>query len=360
MKIPLQNPSPSFEDFENVLSGRKSPEKVYFVELGVDAEVMDYIGKNYLEREWTSISDSSREDSIDQRIDFFYRLGYDFIQLGPDWKDLPEFKKRKAKDTAELSRGKREWIEEGGGIIKNWDDFEEIGWGDIEYEMEHIRRTAEKLPKGMKITVGSTLFEMILENFLGYEDLFKFSVKKPDLVEAIFQKWGQKLLGFYKEAIKMPEVGAIFHADDLGYKGGTLLSHDFLRENVFPWFKKFSSLAHENDKTYWYHCCGNVLSIMEDLIEDVNIDAFHSFQDVIIPVGESMEKYGDRIACLGGIDVDKLSRMNRKDLRKYVKNTLDECMPGRYALGSGNTVTNYVPPENYLTVLEEGMEWNNE
>ncbi|KXA92599.1 hypothetical protein AKJ65_07325 [candidate division MSBL1 archaeon SCGC-AAA259E19] len=80
MKIPLQNPSPSFEDFENVLSGRKSPEKVYFVELGVDAEAMDYIGKNYLEREWTSISDSSREDSIDQRIDFFFRLGYDFIQ----------------------------------------------------------------------------------------------------------------------------------------------------------------------------------------------------------------------------------------------------------------------------------------
>lgn len=41
MKIPLQNPSPSFEDFENVLRGRKSPEKVYFMELGVDAEPMD-------------------------------------------------------------------------------------------------------------------------------------------------------------------------------------------------------------------------------------------------------------------------------------------------------------------------------
>jgi len=118
-----------------------------------------------------------------------------------------------------------------------------------------------------------------------------------------------------------------------------------------------SFLAHEYGKMYWYHCCGNVSKVIEDLIEDVKIDTFHSFHDMIIPVGKFMKRYGERIAALGGIDMDKLGRMNEQELRKYVRDTLDECMPGRYALGSGNTVANYIPPQNYLAMLDEGSKW---
>lgn len=48
------------------------------------------------------------------------------------------------------------------------------------------------------------------------------------------------------------------------------------------------------------HCCGNILSIMKDLIEEVKIDAFHSFQDNIIPVGEFKKKIWRKDSCLGG------------------------------------------------------------
>lgn len=53
--------------------------------------------------------------------------------------------------------------------------------------------------------------------------------------------------------------------------------------------------------------------------------------------------------------MDKLGRMDREKLRKYVRETLDECMPERYALGSGNTIANYILVENYLVMLEEGL-----
>lgn len=34
-------------------------------------------------------------------------------------------------------------------------------------------------------------------------------------------------------------------------------------------------------------------------------------------------------------------------------------MPGgRYALGSGNSVANYVPVQNYLAMLDEGYHWS--
>ena len=68
-----------------------------------------------------------------------------------------------------------------------------------------------------------------------------------------------------------------------------------------------------------------------------------------------------RIGVVGGVDVDALSRMETCDLRRYVRRILEECAPGGgYALGSGNSVTNYVRVENYLAMLEEGWRWRTE
>jgi uroporphyrinogen decarboxylase len=291
-------------------------------------------------------------------VEFYAAMGYDFAPGWAGFENLPQFRERKAADTAQLSRGERHWVEEGGGIIKNWEDFERIGWDRIRPVFRSLEEMRHVLPDGMKLVVGTGVFEMILERFLGYQDLFLLSVDDPRLVEAVFDAWGRKVYDFYKEAVRYPEVGAIFHADDLGFKTATLMSPDFLRKHFFPWLKKYAALAHEQGKTFWYHCCGNVLGVMEDLIEQVEIDAFHSFQDVIIPIGRFLDRYGDRVAGLGGVDMDNLGRMEEGELRRYVRGILDDCMPGRFALGSGNTVANYIPVKNYLAMLDEARQWS--
>jgi uroporphyrinogen decarboxylase len=54
--------------------------------------------------------------------------------------------------------------------------------------------------------------------------------------------------------------------------------------------------------------------------------------------------------------VDKLCRLPEPELRKHVRKVLEACMPGgRYCLGSGNSVTNYVPVGNYLAMVDEGL-----
>jgi uroporphyrinogen decarboxylase len=94
---------------------------------------------------------------------------------------------------------------------------------------------------------------------------------------------------------------------------------------------------------------------MEDLIEDVRIDAKHSFEDTILDVRAAKTLWGDRIALLGGIDMDFLCRAEDDAIRERVRDTLKVCMPGGgYCLGTGNTVANYVPLDNYLAMLDEG------
>ena len=348
---------PDFEEMEKVITGERQPSRVHLVELGVDQEVMRFVTENVFHDRWDAAPDAGSLQAARQRVTFYARMGYDFAPCWAGFTNMPQFKERKAADTAVLSRGQRHWVEEGGGIIKSWDDLDHIAWDSITPDFASLDEMRQCLPDGMKLVVGATVFEMVLERFLGYEDLFVLSVENPGLVEAVFERWGQKVHDYYKQAIELPEVGAIFHADDLGFKTATMMSPEFLRKNVFPWFRKYAALAHEQGKTYWYHCCGNVLNVMDELIDDVHIDAFHSFQDVIIPIGEFHRRYGGRVAALGGVDMDPLARLEELALRKYVRDILQECMPGRFALGSGNTVANYIPVRNYLAMVDEARRW---
>ena len=80
-----------------------------------------------------------------------------------------------------------------------------------------------------------------------------------------------------------------------------------------------------------------------------------SFEDTIQTVEEARRLYGDRIAVLGGIDVDFLCRATQEQVRVRTRRTIERCMPGGgWCLGTGNSVANYIPLDNYLAMLEEG------
>ncbi len=384
-EFPLKNPEPDFEAFRKVILGEAPAKKVHLVELMLDFEIMQNIHEKYFGGKWLSLAEAyspkevtrmlaagrgltpmtmeSEQKFWRQHAGFYNRMGYDYV---PEMSAVGYIlflampRVRMADDTAGLSRGKRIWVEEGKGIITTWEQFEKYNWDMFKLNMDGwIEFWETNTPPGMKVSVMGMHYEQILERIMGYEGLFMGLHEQPDLVQAIFDKWGRIMYDLYEQAVKSDAVGMIFHGDDMGYKTGTMISPDHLRKYFFPWLKKYSELAHSHGKMFWLHSCGNLKDIMEDLIEDVKIDAFHSFQDEVIPIAEFKKKYGDRIAALGGVDMDNLARMEEGPLRGYCRKILDDCMPERFAYGSGNSVANYIPPENYLIMLDEARKWKN-
>jgi len=375
----LECPTPDFAELERVLKGEQEPRRVHLVELTIDLEVLQVISERFLRQPWifppASAShvfgaqvgpgdgsfNASEEAYLKQLVNMYYRLGYDYVPVWPIFTHHPPLAHRRcADDTAELPHKQRAWVDEGRGIISSWEDFERFPWDEIKPDPSACEFVAQNLPTGMKMAVIAVLYEHVMENLLGYEGLFYLLHDDPELVGQVFARWGQKVYEYYEAVVGLDAVGTIFHGDDLGFKTSTLLPPDALREYVFPWFKRYAALAHAHGKMYWYHCCGNVYSggVIEDLIDHVQIDALHSFQDVILPVTDFKERYGGRVAALGGVDVDKMARMDKTSLREYVRGILDRCMPGgRFAMGSGNSVTNYIPVENYCIMLEESRCW---
>jgi len=135
-----------------------------------------------------------------------------------------------------------------------------------------------------------------------------------------------------------------------------VLSPELLRQYVFPVYKAMADIAHAAGRPFILHSCGNLGKVYEDII-DCGIDAKHSFQDSIMPVYEFKEKYGNRITALGGLDVDFICRNSEEDIRKYTIDNIEKCYKdGHWTLGTGNSLTNYMPVQNYMTVLETAVE----
>jgi len=163
------------------------------------------------------------------------------------------------------------------------------------------------------------------------------------------------MVSFYKRLLEVERLAAIFQGDDMGFRSGTLVSPGHLRKFFLPWHRRFAEMAHGRGLPYFLHSCGNVYSIMDDLI-DAGVDAKHSFEDAILPAPEFQRRYGDRVGTLGGVDVDLLARRTPDEVRRYVRDLIEECHPrGRFAIGSGNSIPSYVPLENYLTMLDEAL-----
>jgi uroporphyrinogen decarboxylase len=92
--------------------------------------------------------------------------------------------------------------------------------------------------------------------------------------------------------------------------------------------------------------------MMEDAIA-LGINAKHSNEDQIAPFDEWISRYNLRIGLLGGIDVDTLCQNSPEDVYKLVleKGLRFRNLARGYALGSGNSIPEYVPVEGYLAML---------
>ena len=197
----------------------------------------------------------------------------------------------------------------------------------------------------------------ILENvmwLLGYEGISFHLYDDEPLVRDMFEAVAVRIIAYFDALASFDVVGALTLGDDLGFKTQTLLSPEVYRKYLFPWHKKLVETVHRHGKPITLHACGNLNEIMEDII-DCGWDVKHSFEDSIQPVWEAKEMYGDRLALLGGFDMDKMSRMSEAEVQAHTRFLIEKCAPGGgWALGTGNSVANYVPVQNLLAMLEEG------
>jgi uroporphyrinogen decarboxylase len=357
--LPVATPRPDIDRFIRILAGKEKGSPPPLIEYIVDEVVLEPIMTGLLGRRWTNEGPDreSQRAYLDNVIEFWARMGYDFVRFE---RGLPfKINQVLAPDAAPGSSKQRAWAEEHSGCIQSREDFERYPWPRLdEMDFFPFEYLDANLTEGMGLLTchAGGIFEH-LSWIMSLEGLGFALIEDPELVTAVSRRIGELLLGFYRHLLDLDRVAAIFAGDDMGFRSGTLISPADLRKYCLPWHKRFASMAHEKGLPYYLHSCGNILAVMEDLVEEVRIDGKHSFEDAILPVQEFQARYGERVAVLGGLDVHILASSTPEGVRQKTRNLIEACgRRGRYAVGSGNSIPSYVPVDNYLGMVDEALD----
>ena len=335
---------------------RGTPPRVFFMELFQDAEIRNAIAERF---DLTRGLDPADPDFGRKKYIAVQRFcGYDYVRVGLADQNFP-FLSHAAKDTAALSQADRVYQDEHTGPVTTWAEFEKFPWPDptaaaATRELEWYQKN---LPDDMCI-IGSGGFGHQMEYLswlMGYETLCYALFEQRDLVETIARRLEDYFALALRQILQFDRVKITWGSDDMGFKTGLMISPNDVRALILPCHRRLAAASHAAGHPYLLHACGCLADIMEDLIEDVKIDAKHSFEDTIEDVCDVKRRYGRRLSLIGGIDVDFLCRSDESAIRARVRRTLAACQPGGgYCLGTGNSVANYIPLDNYLIMLDEG------
>jgi uroporphyrinogen decarboxylase len=281
-------------------------------------------------------------------VDFWLGMGFDCVPM-----EIPLCCPLARDEAGGLSHAS-----EAHAIIRSRAEYEAYPWPDptAAIDFAPFEMVADMLPAGARIVGGVCMgpYEWVSQ-MMGVMGLAYALSDDPELVGDLFSRIRSLHTSALRRLAAMESIGALRQGDDLGFKTATFLSPDQLRQYVLPTYREMAAIAHAAGKPFILHSCGDLDQVYEDLIEDCRIDAKHSFEEVILPVEEFKQRYGDRITPLGGLDVDLLCRGSESQIREYTRKKVERCFgDGHYALGTGNSLTNYMPVANYLIALDEG------
>jgi uroporphyrinogen decarboxylase len=337
----------SFVDLRDTLFGKASG-MIHQVELMVDREVKEaFLGYPI--------------ESITEEWQFWSRAGYEYIPIvtsafgfmgeGSDNEITQEKVFKYSKYSADPQ--KKRWAKEGKGVVTNLIEFRDLAWPDPEkIDLSVYQQARKQMPKEMGIVGVVPRIFVAVWMLMGYEQFSLSLADQPGLVEALFNKVGEIQLRICCKLLKEAEVDALWLGDDIAHGHGLMASPFILRSFLFPWYREIGNICRKARIPLIYHSDGNVYQVIHDLI-DCGINALHPVEPSAMDAVQLKQEFGKNLCLLGNIELDTLARGNIKEVEKLTLSRLERLWTyGGYCPGSSNSITNYVPLENFRAMLQ--------
>jgi uroporphyrinogen decarboxylase len=302
---------------------------------------------------------------LEHEVEFWYRAGYDYVPLGASMTARTMAVDGAASVIAARyaafgdEQQERGWANEGEGLITTLAEFERFPWPEPEdIDLSAFEAIGAYLPDGMKVLVDHGKIFTGVWWLMGLETFCTSLREDPGLVARMYDKIGATQYRILDLATDFDCVGGVRFADDLAYAESLMVSPRHLRQFFFPWLERCVELVHRKRKFFILHSDGDVRMVLDDIIR-AGVDALHPIEPKAMDIAELKRTVGDRIALCGNIDLAyTLTRGTPAEVEAEVKERLRAVAPGGgYALGSSNSVPEYVPLENYNAMREAGLRY---
>lgn len=345
-------------DFNRVITTlqHREPDRVPLAEADIDYEIMSkFLGKKVADADVAS------------QVEFWTRAGYDYIALTVGMMQPGKvtensaiskvIKKYVLQDKPE-EKEEEAWNIENRSFIHNERDFEVFPWEEVAkldlskfYEVQHY------LPEGMKIIALSGKIFTLSWMLMGFQNFSINLLLNPKFVAQVVKRIYEMQYKAIKEVVKIPNVAAVWAVDDLAFGTGPMINPKLFREYIFPWYKKFSQMCHENGKYFFFHSDGVLWELMDDLV-DMGVDVLHPIDPTCMDIEEVKQKVGDKLCIIGNIPNSLLMNGTPKEVVELTKKRIKTLAPGGgYCMGSGNSIPEWAKIENYKAMIETTLKY---
>ena len=257
----------------------------------------------------------------------------------------------------------------GKPLIQTLEDLEAFPWESrldeyVKLHKEYCDAVTAALPPGMKAVggVGCGVME-VMQDFVPFQELAFLQVDEPEVYEKLWVKIGDMLMELWRWMLEnyADSFAVCRFGDDLGFRTSTLLQPNEIRKHIIPQYKRIVDMVHAAGKPFLLHSCGKIYEVMDDIIDEVGIDAKHSNEDAIDTFDVWVNRYGDRIGNFGGIEMNIMTLNTPDEVKQYVRDLLPKIEGhGGVAIGTGNQVSSYTEPANFIAMTEAVREWRGE
>jgi len=159
----------------------------------------------------------------------------------------------------------------------------------------------------------------------------------------------------YTEAMSESRLCPLaFIWDDIAFKGRTMYSPHWLRENWIPRLRYILEPLKKAEIKVVFHSDGNLLEIVDDLIA-AGVDGLNPLEQLAGMDLELLKKrWGDKLILVGGMDCSQLLPLGTpEEIREKVKWALRVAAPGGgFFIGSSSEIVPATPLENVLAFYQ--------
>jgi uroporphyrinogen decarboxylase len=338
---------PHWEDIRTALLGQGEPDWVPFVE----GEIHPVHWQRILGRPVRSLADY---------LEVQKRLGQPFLaaELGLHTTDVVRDAIENHADAADKPKTERTWALGSGGVIHSEADLEAFPWPDPDdLDYGGLAERENLLPEGFKtVLVVGKVFNLGWW-LMGMEGYAYALVDQPALIERLHARIAAFQERVIERALAFKSVGMVFHADDLAYRTGLMVSPEVLRQHIFPVYKRLNRLCHERDVITVFHSDGNVDRVVQDVI-DAGFCALNPIEPVAMDIRALKQRVAGRLSLIGNVDLSYTLTMGTpEEVKAEVRELIRDLAPGGgYALSSANSIPDYVPWENFVALHAAWLE----
>ncbi|UCF57586.1 MAG: hypothetical protein JSW15_03725 [Deltaproteobacteria bacterium] len=199
------------------------------------------------------------------------------------------------------------------------------------------------------VKLSYSLFERAW-SLRGMENLLMDFIDNPSFVHELFEVITEFHMGILKHLRNYTTDGVLF-GDDWAGQRGLFMSPDTWAEFIRPYLKKMYDQAHFQGYDVFIHSCGNISSILDELVE-IGVDVFNPFQPDVIDVEEVMNAYSHRLAFWGGLSIQRtLPFGTPQEVAREVRHRLGLARTwGGYIISPAHDMPPDIPLDNILSM----------